>query len=104
LLLTPLAQSPPLFPYTTLFRSQPTFAPVVRKARLDRAALIHEHEVVGLRRKTLERQIGRGCIAGGRSGRALAVDIGVVTLEAETDRKSTRLNSSHVKISYAVFC
>src|SRR5690606_41891583 len=25
-------------------------------------------------------------------------------LEDETDRKSTRLNSSHVKISYAVFC
>src|SRR5690606_41838927 len=24
--------------------------------------------------------------------------------EAEQDRKSTRLNSSHVKISYAVFC
>src|SRR5207302_9926479 len=24
--------------------------------------------------------------------------------ETETDRKSTRLNSSHVKISYAVFC
>src|SRR5690606_36638287 len=28
----------------------------------------------------------------------------VVTLTAEPDRKSTRLNSSHVKISYAVFC
>src|SRR5690606_42066195 len=25
-------------------------------------------------------------------------------VEIETDRKSTRLNSSHVKISYAVFC
>src|SRR5690606_39742870 len=25
-------------------------------------------------------------------------------LDAEADRKSTRLNSSHVKISYAVFC
>src|SRR5690606_41976229 len=25
-------------------------------------------------------------------------------LKAEPDRKSTRLNSSHVKISYAVFC
>src|SRR5690606_41550388 len=25
-------------------------------------------------------------------------------VEQETDRKSTRLNSSHVKISYAVFC
>src|SRR5690606_40538128 len=26
------------------------------------------------------------------------------TVSIETDRKSTRLNSSHVKISYAVFC
>src|SRR5690606_40123940 len=28
----------------------------------------------------------------------------VVSAEHEADRKSTRLNSSHVKISYAVFC
>src|SRR5436309_5888856 len=28
----------------------------------------------------------------------------IVTDLAERDRKSTRLNSSHVKISYAVFC
>src|SRR5690606_40139925 len=28
----------------------------------------------------------------------------VVRLDAGEDRKSTRLNSSHVKISYAVFC
>src|SRR5690606_41340186 len=28
----------------------------------------------------------------------------VVYLQLATDRKSTRLNSSHVKISYAVFC
>src|SRR5690554_7452011 len=27
-----------------------------------------------------------------------------VILQATTDRKSTRLNSSHVRISYAVFC
>src|SRR5690606_39694957 len=30
--------------------------------------------------------------------------LAVPILEAGTDRKSTRLNSSHVKISYAVFC
>src|SRR5690606_40723956 len=29
---------------------------------------------------------------------------GELRLDAEADRKSTRLNSSHVKISYAVFC
>src|SRR5207249_5894751 len=29
---------------------------------------------------------------------------GLATLRSESDRKSTRLNSSHVSISYAVFC
>src|SRR5690606_16622176 len=39
-------------------------------------------------------------------GFALAVVIGFLFTAARawTDRKSTRLNSSHVKISYAVFC
>src|SRR5207245_6950151 len=31
-------------------------------------------------------------------------DLAVTFLEGETDRKSTRLNSSHGSISYAVFC
>src|SRR5690625_6002914 len=31
-------------------------------------------------------------------------DLGVVEHMSDTDRKSTRLNSSHVAISYAVFC
>src|SRR5690606_39886768 len=35
------------------------------------------------------------------TGDALTV---VIFLPSEQDRKSTRLNSSHVKISYAVFC
>src|SRR5690606_27244350 len=30
--------------------------------------------------------------------------VGLAGLDANQDRKSTRLNSSHVKISYAVFC
>src|SRR5690554_919482 len=34
------------------------------------------------------------CLAGHNAGQAFA----------QTDRKSTRLNSSHVRISYAVFC
>src|SRR5690606_40365231 len=35
---------------------------------------------------------------------AEARDVGVEVRSPEQDRKSTRLNSSHVKISYAVFC
>src|SRR5207302_5906917 len=43
---------------------------------------------------------------GGRLAQArdLAADLHGTAGEMEPDRKSTRLNSSHVKISYAVFC
>src|SRR3712207_4908140 len=34
----------------------------------------------------------------------LALTLGAVLLEVVADRKSTRLNSSHANISYAVFC
>src|SRR5690606_22574689 len=40
----------------------------------------------------------------GRRPPAAVVDIARVYAMYEQDRKSTRLNSSHVKISYAVFC
>src|SRR3712207_7006738 len=69
---------------------------------------------------TLFRSCGRGALLGGLSGfgrgiRCLAGEeqalIGVVgrgspveVLELPEDRKSTRLNSSHANISYAVFC
>src|SRR5438876_8197394 len=66
-----------LFPYTTLFRSRPGLAAVGRP---------REHDVAADRR----------C-------RHLRGDAGLVAREA-TDRKSTRLNSSHPSISYAVFC
>src|SRR5690349_24088490 len=36
--------------------------------------------------------------------RTEAFEIFLQVLEREADRKSTRLNSSHVEISYAVFC
>src|SRR5690606_39802261 len=52
------------------------------------------------RRDTVEIEGSRGRLA------FATFDEVPVTLEtgAERDRKSTRLNSSHVKISYAVFC
>src|SRR5207249_9225582 len=70
---------PPLFPYTTLFRSPredllPPDRPAVDK---DRSSLP-------------ESLYGR---SGAFQGRG-----------ATPDRKSTRLNSSHVSSSYAVFC
>src|SRR5258707_2872630 len=76
-----------LFPYTTLFRSPVRgFADViaVRARRLD---------LDRLRQARLAHEMGEHA-GGGRR----AADI------AGTDRKSTRLNSSHANISYAVFC
>src|SRR2546422_2134372 len=73
-----------LFPYTTLFRSEPADGGGggVAAARLRRPS-----------RRLLR---GRDPHRGGWGSRQRAA--------ARTDRKSTRLNSSHGYISYAVFC
>src|SRR5256885_9372327 len=73
-----------LFPYTTLFRSS-----------LENVA----NGVCCLRRHPahLTHRLLAGCDRPSR-----AVD--VVAKASERDRKSTRLNSSHLVISYAVFC
>src|SRR5205807_10460096 len=48
---------------------------------------------------------GALCFSTGRRSRAVNAGLKVSELKAEmTDRKSTRLNSSHLVISYAVFC
>src|SRR3712207_8007860 len=76
-----------LFPYTTLFRS----------VRLAQDLLAHDlggqHPVRQVRKLVLREQIGTG-----RHGLREAVQ------QPVQDRKSTRLNSSHANISYAVFC
>src|SRR5690606_39403357 len=71
-----------LFPYTTLFRSQArsevrgvAHRAIRVAARADALGIGHEIDMLDLARH-----------------------------ENLADRKSTRLNSSHVKISYAVFC
>src|SRR5690606_41710695 len=78
----------PLFPYTTLFRSQPhaLHGQLQPRLLLGRSARVGERGVVA--DQVLGRDDGRF---------AAAADVA-------RDRKSTRLNSSHVKISYAVFC
>src|SRR2546426_7300187 len=75
-----------LFPYTTLFRSPPRRRDRV-EARPPRRAMARG----GARRAPMRRGGRLGRVHGGR-GREAA------------DRKSTRLNSSHLVISYAVFC
>src|SRR2546430_10211615 len=86
----------PLFPYTTLFRS------VVAR---DQVALDLLHRIEGdtdhdqqSRAAELERHVVPGDQDAGQHA-----DRGDVDRPAE-DRKSTRLNSSHSQISYAVFC
>src|SRR2546430_12669534 len=82
-----------LFPYTTLFRSRAAF--VLRRARLCRDRLRH----LGMGKRAADQHPPQrpGPVAHGPrrvSGHA----------RTEADRKSTRLNSSHSQISYAVFC
>src|SRR2546430_4430897 len=84
-----------LFPYTTLFRSHSHWA-----KRGDRAAAA---EPRGAARGDPRRGAGRGRRGGlARPGGARAGDADAGPGTA--DRKSTRLNSSHSQISYAVFC
>src|SRR2546426_3104057 len=79
-----------LFPYTTLFRSLPVLLdpPVV--------------DVVGADR-VLDREERRDLVVL-EDDSAARVDDEPDVEEAVLDRKSTRLNSSHLVISYAVFC
>src|SRR3712207_6861499 len=86
-----------LFPYTTLFRSgrggQDALPPVLalRPLGLPRGLLERLGRAVRGVRARLPRGVGLRPRA--REGRGHA-----------RDRKSTRLNSSHANISYAVFC
>src|SRR3712207_4812684 len=70
-----------LFPYTTLFRSDSTADVLRPEARVDD---LH--------------------FKGTGTSQATAITAGVAALALSADRKSTRLNSSHANISYAVFC
>src|SRR2546422_5008259 len=66
-----------LFPYTTLFRSRP------RRARASRS-------------DAAEEEIG--------DAYGFVQHLALADRPGDRDRKSTRLNSSHGYISYAVFC
>src|SRR3989442_6081802 len=77
-----------LFPYTTLFRS--------REAEMRRrcGASQLRHGAVALHERQVERQ---------HRGLGWEVQEQLPWTSQPRDRKSTRLNSSHVRISYAVF-
>src|SRR2546429_4572855 len=82
-----------LFPYTTLFRSLIAVSEQQRRER--RRVGDDEHPDAQLARRDRERGrlVHRGEVSHGSSAG-----------QGDRDRKSTRLNSSHGYISYAVFC
>src|SRR3712207_8794954 len=91
-----------LFPYTTLFRSDPD-GRVGDGARRGLAREADER-VTGPADTGLPRQQRRAAGPPGDAvGRADPLEVALPEGERE-DRKSTRLNSSHANISYAVFC
>src|SRR3712207_8941365 len=86
-----------LFPYTTLFRS--LGAPVL----LELALLLRQLALlVAQRRRLLELLVLDRVFLVLADALDLLLQLAVARRRA--DRKSTRLNSSHANISYAVFC
>src|SRR5258708_9599854 len=85
-----------LFPYTTLFRSQ--FLTTLPDTRYGRRRLAHR---CSFRSVTV---VGPLTPADFRSFHRSARRPSATHLALRGDRKSTRLNSSHQIISYAVFC
>src|SRR3712207_8194636 len=81
-----------LFPYTTLFRSTPP--PDTPRLRA----------LQGLLLQSLMRLYRRYNFADGLVVTPGSAPVMTVLQQASRDRKSTRLNSSHANISYAVFC
>src|SRR2546427_1552611 len=79
-----------LFPYTTLFRYPPEDGPQVEPG-------LGRERVDGARSTALLRGVGI-------APRKAVQPIHGIEAGQRRDRKSTRLNSSHSQISYAVFC
>src|SRR2546430_12279770 len=78
-----------LFPYTTLFRSPPPGRGETREGEIGARLTGHAQS--------------RAAVADARAQTVRDGRRATLALAAE-DRKSTRLNSSHSQISYAVFC
>src|SRR3712207_7283733 len=85
-----------LFPYTTLFRSVLVQLDLRHHLVRERGAH-HEARVAGGAPQVQEPPLGE-------DHHAVAVGEDVLVVLRLEDRKSTRLNSSHANISYAVFC
>src|SRR5256885_3267241 len=93
-----------LFPYTTLFRSQHAekagIALGFRVGDEHDDLLLVEHQRLVERARLTKHRLGQGPE---RRGVGVLGIGGRDVITQEEDRKSTRLNSSHLVISYAVF-
>src|SRR5438034_6669301 len=91
-----------LFPYTTLFRSPPGAVGQTGGGVPDARG---GSPGADLQRDARPQVGGLGDVLGARAGRPdhVRADDGRL-VDLHRDRKSTRLNSSHTVISYAVFC
>src|SRR5690606_41441885 len=93
---TPRPPTSTLFPYTTLFRSR---ASANSKYRV--TYITSEDQDIGAGECHVYQVPIPTQLRNPADDHRIRID---VTLSYVADRKSTRLNSSHVKISYAVFC
>src|SRR5690242_20784753 len=84
-----------LFPYTTLFRSPQSTFPTDRRSVKSGSAASASKQQEALRSNFRHSPTGDPPV------KIFASAASVVSM---VDRKSTRLNSSHMSISYAVFC
>src|SRR3712207_6901628 len=91
-----------LFPYTTLFRSE------VKELAQETAKATED---IARRVQSIQGDTGAAVAAIGEISQIVAqisdrqtTIASAVEEQTATDRKSTRLNSSHANISYAVFC
>src|SRR5688500_19998327 len=74
------------FPYTTLFRSERKLPPLIEESI------------------ALERRPGDASEVLAVAARTVLLELRLTAARLRRDRKSTRLNSSHLVISYVVFC
>src|SRR3712207_8767516 len=81
-----------LFPYTTLFRSQGAGSKPSERVTCSRSIQYHRERT------------GRDVGCGWAWTRTMPCTVSEERSFLIRDRKSTRLNSSHANISYAVFC
>src|SRR5205085_12002953 len=102
-LLVPLPPRSTLFPYTTLFRSPTVELP-------DGHEVQTRHEQTDPRREVERVRLNACEVANAQKlrkqsqQRRVVEDDDSLGRHRRGDRKSTRLNSSHSQISYAVFC